>query len=257
MLAFGLCAHADAFAQNPIASDVYAWSNAPVKKIEAGSRRIIVKGIATDFASMEIAATTLDTGKSETEIAGTNFEEMIVVKDGSLKITINGEAKTVGRGSVAVVMPGDPCSVTNAADSKVTFYTLRYQSKAPADSERGKKSGGSFVMDWNEVKFVPRDDGKGGTRNFFSRPTAMSKRLDLHASLLDPSQSSHAPHHHRAEEMVILLDAEAEMYLGPAETGGRTKKATSGDIIYLVSNEYHAISNIGTKPALYFALQIE
>lgn len=257
MLAFDFCSHTDVLAQKQIVSNVYSWKDASVEKTEMGAKRTMVKGIATDFASMEISAVTLDKGKGEAEMVQTNFEEMFVIKEGSLKITINGEGKTVGRGSVAIVMPGDKCRLTNASDGESTFYTLRYQAKAPVDVERGKKSGGSFVMDWNDVKFIPRDDGKGGTRQFFSRPTAMGQRLDLHCSLLDPSQSSHAPHHHRAEELIILLDADVGMYLGPGEKDGKKKKATSGDIIYLVSNEYHAISNIGTKPALYFAFQFE
>jgi (S)-ureidoglycine aminohydrolase len=257
LLAFVFCAQATVFGQKQIATDVYAWKDAPVEKTDAGSKRLIAKGSATDFASMEVAATTLNPGKGEAGMVDVNLEEMIFIKDGSLQIAINGAAKTVGRGSVAVILPGDRFSVTNTANGEMTFYTLRYQSKKPVDPERGKKSGGSFLMDWNEAKFIPRDDGKGGTRNFFSRPTAMSTRLDLHATVLDPNQSSHDPHHHRAEEMIIVLDADAQMYLGPGEKNGRTKKATDGDIIYLVSNEYHAISNSGTKPALYFALQFE
>jgi len=251
----GICA--DALGRDQIASDVYSWKAAPVEKIAEGSRRAIVKGSATDFSLMEISAVTLNTGKTASELAQTNYEMMIVIKDGSMKITIDGEGKIVSRGSVAVILPGDACSLSNSGVGDATFYTLRYQSKTAIDSERGKKSGGSFIMDWNDVKFEPRDDGKGGTRNFFSRPTAMGRRLDLHCTLLNPSQSSHAPHHHRAEELILILDADVEQYLGPAEKDGKTKKATSGDIIYLVSNEYHAISNIGTRPALYFAFQFE
>lgn len=257
VVVFRFGAQGAVFGQNKIASDVYAWKDAAVEKTETGARRILVKGIATDFTSMEITGTTLDKGKAEAEVARTNFEEMIVVKSGSLKIAINGEAKTVGRGSVAVVMPGDKCDFTNAAEGETTFYTLRYQSKNPADVERGKKSGGSFIMDWNDVKYIPREDGKGGTRNFFSRPTAMGSRLDLHCTLLNPGQSSHAPHHHRAEEMTIVLEGDVQMYLGPGEKDGKTKEGTGGDIIYQVSNEYHAISNIGSTPALYFAFQFE
>ena len=60
-----------------------------------------------------------------------------------------------------------------------------------------------------------------------------------------------------AVKLQPILDADVEMYLGPGEKDGKLRKATDGDIIYLVSNEYHAISNIGTKPALYFAFQFE
>ena len=85
----------------------------------------------------------------------------------------------------------------------------------------------------------------------------MGKRLELHSTLLEPMNNSHDPHHHRAEELIVILHANVEMYLGPGEKDGRRVKATDGDIIYLVSNEYHAISNIGDASALYIAFQFE
>jgi len=257
LLSFALFACPPVMAQTRITSDIYPWKDSAVEKTAVGSKRLIIKGGATDFEFMDISAVTLEKGKAEEETAHADFEEMIIVKDGSLKITLNGEAKTVGRGSVAIVMPGVEHSYANAADGDTTYYVLRYRPKNPVDAERGKKAGGSFVMDWNEAKFSSRSDGKGGTRSFFTKATAMGKRLELHATLLSPSQNSHAPHRHRAEEMVIILDADVEMYLGPGEKEGKTKKATDGDVIYLVSNEYHAISNIGNEAALYIAFQFE
>jgi (S)-ureidoglycine aminohydrolase len=112
-------------------------------------------------------------------------------------------------------------------------------------------------MDWNDVKFVPRDDGEGGTRSFSTKSTAMGRCPELHSTQLEPRQSSHTPHHHRAEELIVILHANVEMYLGPGQTDGRTKAAIDGDIIYLVSNEYHALSNPSDEPALYIAFQFE
>lgn len=257
LLVLGLCGCAGVAKPTRITSGVYPWKDAPVKATETGSKRVLVKGAATDFASLEITATTLEMGKGEPESVHVDFEEMVVVKQGSLKITINGEAQTAGRGSMAIVMPGDRRSYTNAADGQTIYYVLRYRARNPADAGRGEKSGGSFIRDWNDVQLTSRSDGKGGTRNFFARSTVMGRRLELHATLLNPGQSSHAPHRHRAEEMLIILEADVEMYLGPGATDGKTRTATDGDIIYLVSNEYHAISNIGSKPALYFAFQFE
>lgn len=257
LLALGILSPSHVWAETRIASDVYAWKDAPVVETENGSTRTLINGSATDFEFMNITATTFRPGKGEVEFTSADAEEMIVVKDGSLKITINGESKTVGRGSVAIVMPGDKRGYTNVSEGETTFYRLRYKSKNPVDTERGRKSGGSFVTNWNEVKFNSRSDGKGGTRSFFNKATAMGKRLELHSTLLEPNQNSHAPHHHRAEELVILLDADVEMYLGPGEKDGKLKKGSDGDVIYLVSNEYHAISNIGSKPALYIAFQFE
>jgi (S)-ureidoglycine aminohydrolase len=250
-----LCGHAQVLETNQIMSDVYSDTVRNGTTVCAVGP--ILGGAATDFASLSVQAVTLGKGPTLQPGSSDKVEEMIIVKEGRLRITINGEGKNVGPGSVAVVMPGDTRSFSNAADGETTYYELRYHSKKPPDAERGKKAGGSFIMDWNDVKYVPREDGAGGTRQFFSRATTMGARMDLHATQLEPGKSSHDPHHHRAEEMIIMLDGEVEEYLGPAEKGGKSKQATSHDIIFLRSNEYHAIRNIGTKPALYFAFQFE
>jgi (S)-ureidoglycine aminohydrolase len=244
-------------AQAPIKSDVYAWKDAPVEKTSVGFKRSLVKGVGTDFQSMEIDALTLEKGKAEAETSSAETEQMVVVKEGKLEIALNGKPQTVGRGSVAIILPGDTCGFKNATDGQTTFYRLRYKSKDPADMDRGRKSGGSFIMDWNDVKVIQRGDGKGETRNFFTRSTAMGKRLEVHSTVLNSSQSSHAPHHHRAEELVVVLHAKLNMYLGPRETGGRTTQATDGDVVYLVSNEYHGSSNVGDEAASYIAFQFE
>jgi (S)-ureidoglycine aminohydrolase len=228
-----------------------------VEKTATGFKRTIVKGIGTDFKSMEVDAITLEKDKTEAETPSADTEEMVIVKDGKLEITLNGKAQNAGRGSVAIIMPGDSRSFKNVADGQATYYVLHYKSKEPLDMERAKKSGGSFVMDWNDVKVVPRDDGKGETRSFFTKSTAMGKRLEVHATVLKPSQTSHAPHHHRAEELVVMLHGRVRMYLGPGEKDGRTRNATDGDVVYLVSNEYHGLSNDGDEPASYIAFQFE
>jgi (S)-ureidoglycine aminohydrolase len=259
LLMASVCGRVGALETNQITSDVYAWDRG-VNGTPLVGVRSMVGGAATDFVFMNIMAFTLGKGPLiQTTGGGTHpdAEQMIIVKEGSLKITINGVAKTVGRGSVAIIMPGDTRSFSNAADGETTYYDLTYRSKNPPDAERGKKAGGSFVMDWNDVKYIPRDDGKGGTRQFFSRATVMGQRMDLHATTLNPGQASHDPHHHRAEEMIIMLEGDVEEYLGPAEKDGKSKRATDGDIIYLVSNGYHGIKNVGTRPALYFAFQFE
>jgi (S)-ureidoglycine aminohydrolase len=244
-------------AQGPIKSDVYPWKDVPVEKTTTGFKRTIIKGTGTDFQSMEVDVITLEKDKTEAETPSADTEEMVIVKNGKLEIVLNGKAQTVGRGSVAIIMPGDSRSFKNVADGQTTYYVLRYKSKEPMEMERAEKSGGSFVMDWNDVKVVPRDDGKGETRSFFTKSTAMGKRLEVHATVLKPSQTSHAPHHHRAEELVVMLHGKVHMYLGPGEKDGRTRQATDGDVVYLVSNEYHGLSNDGNEPASYIAFQFE
>jgi len=116
--------------------------------------------------------------------------------------------------------------------------------------ERGKTSGGSMIVDWNKIPFKPH--GNGGIRNFFERPTAMSRRLEMHVSTLKPGLKSHEPHTHRAEEIVLMIDHTSEMQIG-----NKFYKGEPGSIYYLGSNMLHAIRNDGAEACTYFAFQFE
>jgi (S)-ureidoglycine aminohydrolase len=80
----------------------------------------------------------------------------------------------------------------------------------------------------------------------------MQKRFEIHVTTLQEGRKSHEPHTHRAEEIVLILEGDTEMQLGDGIV-----KTTIGGFYYLGSNVSHAIKNIGTKPATYFAFQFE
>ena len=68
------------------------------------------------------------------------------------------------------VMPGDEHGFENAGDTQTTYFVLKYKCKLPMNPERAKQSGGSFMLDWNDLKTT--NTGKGYRRNFFDRATA-------------------------------------------------------------------------------------
>ena len=74
----------------------------------------------------------------------------------------------------------------------------------------------------------------------------------MHVTTLKEGLKSHEPHTHRAEEIVWILEGETEMQLG-----NEVVKTAVDGFYYLGSNVPHAIKNIGTKPATYFAFQFE
>jgi len=234
-----------------IKSDVYAWKNFPVEKKETTERRKVVDGSGAVLANLEIHATTLDPKTGPQPKNRHEEEEMIIVKEGKLKITIEGKSKTMGQGSVAFAIPGDEINIENMSDTKATYYVLKFTAKKDSvNLQRAKDAGGSFFIDFDETKFNPHD--KGGVRQYFNRPTAMMRRFDIHVTTLNAGFKSHDPHTHKAEEMVLMIDGNAEMQIADS-----FKKATSGDLIYLESMIPHAIKNDDTKPIMYFAIQWE
>ncbi len=232
-------------------SKVYSFSEAKVEKTSAGEKRQLIDGETTHLENFEIHTTMLNPGKvPHGSQVHSDSEEIVFIKEGSLKITINNNSKVMGPGSIALIMPGDEHGIENTGNSQATYYIIRYKSKKTMDTERGKIAGGSLFLDWNDIKFQPHD--KGGIRRFFDRKSAMSERIEMHATTLNPAIKSHEPHTHAPAEIVIMMDGTTEMEIGDGIYQGK-----AGDIYFLGSNIPHAIRNTGDKPCMYLAFQWE
>lgn len=177
-------------------------------------------------------------------------EELIIVREGKLTVTINNKTKTIGAGSVLLIMPEDEQMMNNLDTSDVSYYVFIYRSKAPKNSVRADTSGGSLILDWNDIAFKPHD--KGGRRDFFNRPTAMFKRFEMHVTNLNQGLKSHEPHTHFAEEIILMVKGDAKMQIGNASYEG-----TAGDLFFLPSNAPHNLINMGEGQAVYFAFQFD
>jgi len=237
------------FAQkDTVQSKVYPWNKLKVTKKASGEGRPIAEGSGKALSYMEWHATTIEAGKAPHPPHKHDDEELIIIKEGQLRVTIKDSSKLLGPGSIAVFMPGDKHGLLNTGNTKASYYVLRYRSKAPVDMKRAKAAGGSFVMDWKDVLFQPHE--KGGIRRFVERPTAMLNRFEMHVTTLKAGLKSHDPHTHSAEEIILLIDGDTEEQIGE-----HTYKAITGDLIYLSSGILHAIQNKGSKQAMYFAFQ--
>jgi (S)-ureidoglycine aminohydrolase len=179
---------------------------------------------------------------------GMQKERFLIVKKGPLTFSMNGQSKTMDRGSVVLVLPGDELTILNAGTETAEYYEMEYDSRQPTDMDRAKAAGPSFMMDWKDMVFKPHD--KGGVRQLFDRKTAMFNRFDIHVTQLNEGNKSHDPHQHKNEEIILMLEGNAEMQIGTDH-----QKANPGDVVFLTSNVLHNLSNIGKGACLYFAIQ--
>ena len=105
----------------------------------------------------------------------------------------------------------------------------------------------SALFDWNASAAQPTDFG--ARRQFFKSPTATLDELSLHVTTVNPGASSHAPHRHVNEEMIIVKEGTVE-----ALVGGEWRKAGPGSVVFCASNELHGIRNAGATPATYHVI---
>lgn len=240
------------FAQkDSIQSGMYSWKK-PVHEIHGNIfSSIIFEGSTRDMRFLQITANTLLSSPKKTNLqVPDNEEHLLILKTGTLAISIKDSSWSIGAGSVALFMPGEKYSMQNSNEDSCHFYLMKYRSKSLTDMARGKMSGGSMIKDQNKIEFKPHN--KGGIRNYFERPTAMCKRFEMHVTTLNEGLKSHEPHTHRAEEIVLVIDNKTEMQIAD-----QFYKGSAGDIYYLGSNISHAIRNNGKGACTYFAFQFE
>jgi (S)-ureidoglycine aminohydrolase len=247
-----LLAGASSLAQNPLVeSKMYSWKT-PDKKVKGDlwEAKLFV-GAAHDFAMLSMSSNSLKASTKATTVQVPKDEEyLILMKNGVLDISMNDSIWQINKGSIALVMPGEKLKIQNKSADEASFYLMKYRSKEIMNADRGQSNGGSFVLQWDKIPFRPHD--RGGVRSYFERPTAMSRRFEMHVTTLKEGIKSHEPHTHRAEEIVLILDNKTEMQIGD-----KFYKGGSGDIYFLGSNVPHAIRNDGQGNCTYFAFQFE
>lgn len=232
-----------------LVSGVYHWDKLEPKKEETSVRRQILEGKTFALSYFEIHASTLEPGKApHPPHVHEDYEELILVKEGQVKITINQTSKILGPGSVAFAMPGDMHGIENAGNSQATYYILKYKGKFPMDMQRAQSAGGSLMLDWNALP--TSQTGKGYRRNFFDRGTSQLRQFEMHTTALNADSVSHLPHTHIQEEIVLIVRGQVEMQIGD-----KTYKAKAGDLYFLSSNIPHALKNTGREQCEYFAFQ--
>jgi quercetin dioxygenase-like cupin family protein len=102
----------------------------------------------------------------------------------------------------------------------------------------------SQVFDWNAM--TPKENAYGSSRALVRAPTVTLDELEMHVTTLNPGQTSHAPHKHPNEELIILREGTLETL-----SLGEWKRVGPGSVIFNASNDLHGVRNVGTVPAVY------
>jgi quercetin dioxygenase-like cupin family protein len=118
-----------------------------------------------------------------------------------------------------------------------------------AAQETGAQTLPSKVYHDKQIPYEGDPQKKG--RRFFFGPNHSGFNFEMHETVLGAGTTTHAPHKHEHEEVVIVVEGTVEVYLE-----GKTENAETGSVIYFASNQMHSARNAGTGPCRYYVIEM-
>lgn len=234
----------------------FDWNTLAAKPTPVGLRRDVFDGPTATFVRFESHISTLRPGLASHAPHQHPQEEIIVLKEGSLTVHLNGRELPLDTGGVAFFAANDWHAVRNSGDTPATYWVFNVATEATAKAPKtpAVESGGpgklrSTTYKWEALKVQPTP--RGARRDIVSSPTVTFRDLSLHATTLNPGETPHAPHRHSDEEIIVVKEGSVE-----ATVDGVTRSAGPGSIFFFGSNQLHGLKNIGSAPATYYVLRI-
>ncbi len=239
-----LCVYAMAQTQ-ALDSKVYSYASSAK---QSKNIKTVFSGSGAILATHQLMANTVPIGAAVSFKAGAKMERFIIVQQGMLRVNFKGVTKNLERGSVLFLLPNEEAFLENSSGAPAIFYLMQYQPKFDPLADSVKRTEAGFMLDWKDITFKAHD--KGGVRQYFDIQTPMLHRFDIHVTQLNPGFKSHDPHTHKNEEIILMLDGNGVMQIGEGN-----QACGPNDAVFLNSMVLHNITNTGTVPALYFAIQ--
>jgi quercetin dioxygenase-like cupin family protein len=119
------------------------------------------------------------------------------------------------------------------------------EAQKPGDDKKGIL--GPTVFHWDDLK--PEKSAVGAHAFVCDQPTATVDKLEMHVGMLNPGETSHPPHRHVNEELIILKEGTCETL-----SNGQWVTVEAGSVVFNASNSLHGFRNVGQWPALYHVI---
>jgi quercetin dioxygenase-like cupin family protein len=237
-------------------SAVFNWAKLEAKPTGSGARREVTDLPTTTLDRFECHITTLNPGLMSHPPHKHPQEEFIILKEGTLDVSINGQVTRVGPGSLFFFASNDMHNVHNVGETPATYLVFNVATAAtktaPAEGAAAAARPNmlpSRVFDWEKLEAKPTETG--ARRDIVLSSTLTCTSLEAHVTTLNGGASAHAPHRHPDEEIVVVKEGLVE-----ATIDGKAEIAGPGSIFFYTSNAEHGMKNAGNSSASYYVFRI-
>jgi heat shock protein HslJ/quercetin dioxygenase-like cupin family protein len=111
----------------PLVSRVFDWPSLTPVKIPNGERRQVLDGPTATVDLLHVHVTTLAAGKASGEPVRHLQEEVLIVKEGEVEVSLDGTTQKAGPGAILFFAAGAVTSLRNVGATPATYYVIYYK----------------------------------------------------------------------------------------------------------------------------------
>ena len=240
----------------PLGTTVVDWDSLGAQYTPVGLYRAVFDAPTPTHEKFEVHVTTLKPGMSSHQPHHHPWEELILVKEGKLKVSINGQNHQAGPGSLIFFASHDAHNVTNDGDTPATYYVINFFTGAvhtvPDEAAAIRAAPNmlpSSVFDCDSLPATPTKTGSH--REVVDSRTLTFLRLESHVTALNAGESTPPDNHDPGDELFVVKTGVIE-----AKVNGVSCRMKAGSCFYIAPNDGRSFKNIGASTASYLVIKV-
>jgi quercetin dioxygenase-like cupin family protein len=232
------------------------WDSLTEKINPNGIYRAVFDNATPALDKFEVHVTSLSPGMQSHPVHRHSWEEILLLKEGEVEVSINGKKQHAGPGAFIFFASNDPHNATTVGTKPATYYVINFvtdqshSTSAKSAAERavpGKLP--SSVIDCNSQPSTPTSTGSRVV--CVSSPTLTFAQLESHITTLNVGQSTPADGTDPGDEFVVVKSGSIEV-----KVNGTAARIGEGSMIYWAPNDKRSVRNIGKTPASYQVIRV-
>ena len=221
-----------------------------------GLYRAVFDAPTPTLEKFEVHITTLRPGMPSHPPHHHPWEEILLLRDGQLDVSINGQKQHAAPGSLIFFASHDVHNVTNVGDKPATYYVINFYTGAvhtvldkPAAAQAVPGMLPTSVIDCEALPAAPTKTGS--RRAVVDSKTRTFLRLESHITTLNAGESTLPNMRDPGDELFVVKSGVIE-----AKVNGVTCRIKEGSLFYFAPNDGRAFKNAGATPASYQVIKV-
>jgi len=174
--------------------------------------------------------------------------EIFYIVEGQAEVFMEGNTRVIGPNTSMYCPPGVMHNIKPADDKPLKYLMIKEGSVASSHDTNDKLQ--KYTLDNCVTVFSEAMADEARTGYFFwFEPKSFTGGINLKMTYVDKLTGTHEPHQHAGEEILFMLEGQAEIHLY-----GETKIVEPNTSIYYPSYSLHCIKRVNDKPIKYLVI---